>query len=137
MLLRSSLRTQGFLSPVNQRLLFRIREPGGRVHRKVIPRRHFAFFHLLSDVFGVFLWATPLREIEMAASAIHISLDKPGHGRHVGIPGPDGCIAVAIETGAAKEFSSLRRIPGWLAGCGRVGVAVAIRNKLDQDGCQQ
>ena len=75
MLFRGGLGSQGLLGAVYQSLLVGIRESGGRVHREIEPRRHITLFHLSGDVFGVPLRAVPFGKIQMAAPAVHISLE--------------------------------------------------------------
>ena len=102
-LFRCSLWPEGLLSAIDQRLLFGWGESGGRVHGKVEPQRHVPLIHLRGDVFGVPLGAIPLGKIQMGAAAIHVSLEKPGYGRDVGVPGPHGLVAMAVKAGSAEQ----------------------------------
>ncbi len=78
------------------------------MHRKIEPRRHFTLFDLFRDIFGVLLRVVPLGEIQMAASAVDVSLEKPRYRRDVRIPGPNGLIAVTVEAGPVDQFLRLR-----------------------------
>ena len=78
------------------------------MHRKIEPRWHFALFHLLGDVFGVPLGEVPFAKIQMTAASIHVSLDKPGYRRDVGIPWPRGFVAMAVKTGPVDQFPGTR-----------------------------
>ena len=100
---RCSLRPQGLFRAVYQRLLFGRGEPGCRVHRKIEPGRHVTLFHLRGDVFGVPLGAVPAGEIQMAAAAIDVSLKQPGDWGNVGIPGPQGLVAMAVKAGSVEQ----------------------------------
>ena len=71
------LRAERFLSAVNQRLPFGVGQAGGRMHRQIEPRWHIALLHFGRDVLGVALGLVPLREIQVAAAAIHVSLQEP------------------------------------------------------------
>src|ERR1035441_2192868 len=102
-LFRWSLRPQGLLGAIDERLLFGGGESGSRVHGKVEPRWHVPLIQLGGDVFGVPLGAIPFGKIQMAAAAIHVSLEKPGYGRNVGVPGPHGIVAMAVKAGAAEQ----------------------------------
>ena len=92
---------------------------------------------LRGDVFGVALGAIPFGEIEMRAAAVHVALDQPGDWRDVRIPGPRGLIAMAVKTGAAEQFPGFRRIPRGFFRRGRIGVGVAERDELNQEGYDQ
>jgi hypothetical protein len=59
--------------------------------------------HLSTDVLSMPLRAVPLGKIQMAASAIHVSLDKPGYRRNMGVPGPHGLAAMAVKAGSAEQ----------------------------------
>jgi hypothetical protein len=96
------LRAQRLAGAIDQRLLFGFTEFGGGVHRKIEPGRHVAFLHLPGDVFGVLLRMIPLGKIKVGAAAIHVSLDQPGDGRDVRIPGPRGLIAMAVKAGPVE-----------------------------------
>lgn len=93
---------QGFRGAIHQRLLFGVGEFGVGVHRKIVPGWHVALSYLLGDMLGVTLGAIPFGEVQMAAGAVDVVLDQPGYGRDVGIPGPDGRVAVTIEAGAME-----------------------------------
>ena len=105
---RRSLRPQGLLSAIDERLLFGGGEPGGRVHGEVKPGRHVPLIDLGGDVLGVPLRAIPLGKIQMAAAAIHVSLEQPGYRRDVGIPGPHGLVAMAVKAGSAEQCPGVR-----------------------------
>jgi len=107
-LFRTSLRTQSLLSAIHQRLFFAGREPGGGVQREIEPRRHVALLHFLGDVFGVLLGKVPLGKVQMAATAVHVSLEQPGYRRDIGIPGKRGLVAMAVEAGPMDQISRLR-----------------------------
>ena len=71
------LRPQRFLHAIEHRMLFDVGEFGVGVHRQIEPWRHVALSDLGSHIGGVPLRVVPLSEVQMAASAIDISLDKP------------------------------------------------------------
>ena len=63
MLLRSGLRTERFLSAIDERLLLGCGEFGAGMHWQIKPRRHFTGSHLFGDVFGVPLGLVFLVEV--------------------------------------------------------------------------
>ena len=103
MVLFPILRAQGLPGAVDERLLFGAGQSSSRMQRHVVPEGHVASIHLSGDVVGMVLRPVPLAEVQMSTAAIHVVLDEPGHGRHVGIPGPNGFVAVAVEAGAAEQ----------------------------------
>lgn len=77
----------------------------------VIPLRHLALFDFLRRLARFALNAIPFRKIQLLASIDHVAVQQPRDWRNVGIPGPLGLIAVAVEARARGEFARLRAVP--------------------------
>jgi hypothetical protein len=108
LLFTPGLRAQGLLRAIDQLLLFGCRQPGCGMHRKIEPRRHVTLLHFLGDVFGVLLGKVPLSKVQMAAAAVHVSLEQPGHRRDIGIPGKRGLVAMTVKAGPVGQFPGMR-----------------------------